>query len=65
MASKAISAPALKEILTAFIYAEKLPSELAAKELAAAAGIPLQKLKDDYTEMYQDTEMGDDDPWKA
>lgn len=63
MANRAISEAALKEILTAFVWAEKLPSAEALNGLAAAAAVSVQQLKDDYKEIYQDTEMGDDDPW--
>jgi hypothetical protein len=65
MAGGAISNAVLREIFEAFAEAKKLPSADAVKQLATATGMPAQKVKDAYTEVYQDTALSDTDPWSA
>ena len=63
MAAKVISDAVLREILEAFVESKKLPSRDAVNELAAATGSAAKAIKEEYTEVYQDTEMSDADPW--
>jgi hypothetical protein len=65
MAGNTISDSVLREILEAFVEAKKLPSRDALTELAAAAGTSAKAIKEEYTEVYQDTELSDVDPWKS
>jgi hypothetical protein len=65
MAAGAISNAVLREILEAFAESKKRPSGDAVKQLAAATGMAAQKIKDEYTEIYQDTTLSDGDPWSA
>jgi hypothetical protein len=65
MAAKAISDAVLREIFEAFAESKKLPSAEAVKQLAAATGKSADKIKDEYTEVYQDTSLSDDNPWSG
>jgi hypothetical protein len=65
MAGQAVSDGVLREILEAFVEAKKLPSKDAVSQLAAASGLSAKQVKDTYTEVYQDTDLSDGDPWSG
>jgi len=65
MAGQAVSDSVLREILEAFVEAKKLPSKDAVSQLAAASGLSAKQIRDKYTEVYQDTDLSDSDPWSG
>lgn len=65
MAAKAISDAVLREIFEAFAESKKVPSADAVKQLAAATGMSAQQIKDEYTEVYQDTTLSEGNPWSG
>ena len=65
MAARAMTDAVLREILEAFVESKKLPSHDALSQLAAAAGSSVQKVRDEFTEVFQDTGLSDVDPWSG
>jgi hypothetical protein len=65
MAGQAVSEGVLREILEAFVEARKLPSKDAVGQLAGASGLSAKQIRDKYTEVYQDTDLSDSDPWSG
>jgi hypothetical protein len=63
MATPIIEDDVLREILEAFVEGKKLPSAQAVSQLAKATGFSIQKLKDEFTEVYRDIGLSDRDPW--